>query len=397
MFAGFNLAFLPMHLTGLLGMPRRVYTYPSGLGWDGLNMASTLGAFVFTAGFLIVVLDVVRPRKHQPYAKPNPWNGGTLEWLIEMPPEDWGVRSVPLIESRYPLWDQPNFADDVAQGRFYLPHAEEMKRETLVTSVLDAEPIQCLRVPGPTWLTFWAAAFTGGFFIFATYHWWTVTILSGLVALAVTLRWLWTGTVLVPEKSEKNVGLGLTLPLYQSGPKSVGWWAMFITMNLAPRHGTGAGVVPRGRPPPLGCRTRRRAERRQARRRRHVGPPPHLNAYDGSRGSAQLEPAPALQRPLPRLAPLSTPGRRPAPRRCPDARPRRHRLPRRRPLPRLPPAAPADTGPGMRWFGLTRSGLKRFALHAAVTLALVGAAGLMLAVSGLVSVAASSGHWDLTG
>ena len=231
MFAGFNLAFLPMHLTGLLGMPRRVYTYPSGLGWDGLNMASTIGAFVFAAGFLIVVFDVLRPRGKQAYAKPNPWNGGTLEWLIEMPPEDWGVRSVPLIESRYPLWDQPNFAGDVAEGRFYLPDAEEMKRETLVTSVLDAEPIQCLRVPGPTWLTFWAAVLTGGFFIFATYHWWTVTILSGLAALAVTLCWLWTGTALVPEKPTKDVGLGLTLPLYQSGPKSVGWWAMFITMT----------------------------------------------------------------------------------------------------------------------------------------------------------------------
>ncbi|MCB1883278.1 MAG: cytochrome c oxidase subunit I [Geminicoccaceae bacterium] len=231
MFAGFNLAFLPMHFTGLMGMPRRVYTYPSGLGLDGLNMASTVGAFVFAAGFLVVVGDIFRPKGRQPYARRNPWNAGSLEWLIEMPGEDWGVRSVPIILSRYPLWDQPGFLKNLDEGRFYLPDAEEGKRETLITSILDARPIQCLRVPGPTWLTFWAAVLTGGVFIFSTYHWWTASIVSGVGALATILAWLWTGTALVPEKPEKNVGLDTVLPLYGAGPASVGWWAMFITMT----------------------------------------------------------------------------------------------------------------------------------------------------------------------
>ena len=92
-----------MHLTGLRGMPRRVFTYPEGLGWDWLNLISTVGAFVFAAGFLVVVWDVLRPKGREPYAERNCWNAGTLEWLAEMPGESWGVRSVPLIESRYPL------------------------------------------------------------------------------------------------------------------------------------------------------------------------------------------------------------------------------------------------------------------------------------------------------
>ena len=70
----------------------------------------------------------------------NPWNAGTLEWLQEMPGKPWGIRSIPEIDSRYPLWDQPNFVRDVDEGRFYLPDAEEGKRETIVTSVIDAQP-----------------------------------------------------------------------------------------------------------------------------------------------------------------------------------------------------------------------------------------------------------------
>ncbi len=229
-FIGFNVTFLPMHLTGLLGMPRRVFTYRSGLGLDWPNLVSSLGAAVLAVGFAVFVWDVLRPKGRQPYVKRNPWGAGTLEWLAGMPDKPWGSRCVPIIETRYPLWDQPDLVRKVDDGGFYLPDAEEGKRETLVTTVLDARPIQCLRVPGPTFLTLLAALATGGVFIFSTYHWWWLAGTSGVLALVLILTWLWTGTALVPEKSAKPVGLGLTLPLYASGSKSVGWWAMFITM-----------------------------------------------------------------------------------------------------------------------------------------------------------------------
>src|SRR5690606_4103230 len=150
----------------------------------------------------------------------NPWGAGTLEWLSEMPGLPWGKRSIPEIDGRYPLWDQPELMRDVDQGRFYLPDAEEGKRETLVTSVIDAEPIQCLRVPGPTFQAMIAAFLTGGFFIFVTFHWWWATAVSGVLAVAAILFWVWTGTAVIPEKREKDVGLGLSLPLYASGPAS---------------------------------------------------------------------------------------------------------------------------------------------------------------------------------
>ena len=229
-FVGFNVAFLPMHVTGLRGMPRRVFTYPAGIGLDTLNLISTIGAFILATGVAIVFWDLVRPKGKQPYATRNPWKAGTLEWLQEMPGKPWGIRSIPEIDSRYPLWDQPNFERDVDEGRFYLPDAEEEKRETIVTSVVDATPQQCLRLPGPSFIPLTAAVTVGGFFVLGTFHLWIPACISLVAGIAVIMYWLWTGTAIIPEKEAKPVGLGLRLPIYISGPSSVSWWAMFITM-----------------------------------------------------------------------------------------------------------------------------------------------------------------------
>ncbi|MGE0702867.1 MAG: cytochrome c oxidase subunit I [Vicinamibacterales bacterium] len=229
-FVGFNVAFLPMHLTGLRGMPRRVFTYPAELGLDTLNLMSTIGAFVLASGLAVVAWDIVRPKGRQPYSRRNPWNAGTLEWLQEMPGRPWGIRSIPEIDSRYPLWDQAEIERHVDQGRFFLPDAEEGLRETIVTSVVDATPQQCLRLPGSSYLPLAAAVATGGFFVLGTFHFWALACVSLAVGTAIIMVWLWTGTAAIPEKPLKDVGLGATLPLYVSGEASVGWWAMFITM-----------------------------------------------------------------------------------------------------------------------------------------------------------------------
>lgn len=231
MFAGFNITFVPMHLTGLLGMPRRVYTYPTDAGFDTLNFVSTVGAFVLAFGIGVFLFDVVRSKKKQPYVERNPWNAGTLEWVTEaVNDRPWGLRSIPEIDGRYPLWQQKNLTRDVDEGRFFLPDAEEGHRETLVTSPVDAQVTYCLRVPGPSFLPFFAALFLGGVFIFGTFHWWKLSGVCAALTLVVILAWLWTGTAKIPEKKTKPIGLGQTAPLYTSGPSSVGWWAMLITM-----------------------------------------------------------------------------------------------------------------------------------------------------------------------
>lgn len=228
MFVGFNVAFLPMHFTGLRGMPRRVFTYPEGFGWEWLNLVSSVGAFVLAAGIAVIVFDVVWPRRAARRPKQNPWNAGTLEWLITEKP--WAVRTVPHVASRYPLWDDPNLARNVNEARYYLPDAEEEKRETLITTTLDGEPTQCLRLPGNSFVPMLAAVFIGASFIGTTFHFYWSSLAVGAIGVGVILYWLWTGTALIPEKARKDIGLGLKLPLYVSGPDSVGWWAMLITM-----------------------------------------------------------------------------------------------------------------------------------------------------------------------
>jgi len=229
MFAGANVAFFPMHLSGLMGMPRRVFTYPAELGIGGLNMLSTIGAYLFAAGVLVLVVDLCRS-PWRARAPRNPWAAGTIEWLALPEDENWGIRSIPLIEKRYPLWDQPDFMRKVDEGRYFLPDAEEGRRETIITTVLDARPIQVVRLGGPSVVPMVTAFFLGSVFILTTYHlyWWALA--GSVLTLGAILYWLWTGTGEFPEKPEKPIGHGLSLPLYSSGPASPSWWAMFITM-----------------------------------------------------------------------------------------------------------------------------------------------------------------------
>jgi cytochrome c oxidase subunit I+III len=230
-FLGFNAAFLPMHLTGLLGMPRRVFTYCAEAGWTWLNLISSVAAFVFAAGIVLFLIDCILSAFRGPPAGRNPWKAGTLEWQTALPGPPYGLRAIPHVESRYPLWDDPEAAARVERGEGYLPDAEEGLRETLVTSVLDARPIQVLRVQGPSWLPAITAAGLGGVFIFATFKMWLVVALSAVIFLGGLFTWLWTGTAPLPESPTKDAGNGRHVPLYVSGPSSTGWWAMFITMT----------------------------------------------------------------------------------------------------------------------------------------------------------------------
>jgi cytochrome c oxidase subunit 1/cytochrome c oxidase subunit I+III len=229
-FTGFNITFLPLHLVGLWGMPRRIYTYPGDLGWDTVNLISSCAAFVIAAGFAVFVWDIVRPKHKQPQIDRNPWGGGTLEWTHDVPEETWGVRSIPHVTSRYPLWDQPKLLERLDNGRYYLPDTPFGHRETIVTSVIDAEPLQVQKVTGPSVLSIFAAIFTGGAFIFPTFSLYWPAGISGAIAIGFIITWLWRDTARPPEQEYRDVGLGLKLPYYASGPKAVGWWAMWITM-----------------------------------------------------------------------------------------------------------------------------------------------------------------------
>ena len=105
MLIGFNLTFFPMHIVGLLGMPRRVYTYPAGLGFDIYNQIETAGAFTLLIAFSVFLWNVFTTWRKPANAPADPWNGATLEWAIPSPPQEFNFAEVPVVHSRDPLWE----------------------------------------------------------------------------------------------------------------------------------------------------------------------------------------------------------------------------------------------------------------------------------------------------
>jgi cytochrome c oxidase subunit I+III len=226
MFAGLNVAFLPMHLTGLLGMPRRVHTYAEGLGWDGLNLVSTVGAFLLAAGVFVVLLDVLLHLRVAGKVDANVWGAGTLEWL---PADNYGLRSIPRVESREPLWDHPELAREVNSGQHYLPGTATGQRETIVTSPIDARPQYLLVLSSWSLLPLAAGAGTAAFFIFLTVKMPIPAAIGGIVALVAIFRWLWE-TDRGMTHPPVDIGGGIRLPVYASGAVSHSWWAMVVLM-----------------------------------------------------------------------------------------------------------------------------------------------------------------------
>jgi cytochrome c oxidase subunit I+III len=152
-----------------------------------------------------------------------------LEWL---PADVYSTRSIPHVTSREPLWDQPELAREVEAGHHYLPGAPTGGRETLVTTAVEAAPQYVIRMPGPGWAHFFAAAFTAAFFLLLTVKLVTPAVICGVLAIVACLVWVWS-LDLGPSAGVVEVAEGLRLPTYMTGPSSHAWWAMVVLMLVA--------------------------------------------------------------------------------------------------------------------------------------------------------------------
>jgi cytochrome c oxidase subunit 1 len=103
---GFNLAFFPQHIAGLLGMPRRYYTYAAGQGWEIWNLLSTIGAFIIALSVLVFIVNFFYSARKNERTGDNPWDGATLEWATSSPPPDYNFATIPYAAGHNPLWQK---------------------------------------------------------------------------------------------------------------------------------------------------------------------------------------------------------------------------------------------------------------------------------------------------
>ncbi|HEV2834535.1 MAG TPA: cbb3-type cytochrome c oxidase subunit I, partial [Pyrinomonadaceae bacterium] len=179
MFVGFNLVFFPMHQLGLNGMPRRVYTYLPESGWGTLNLIASIGAFILATGVLVFVINFLWARRAGALAGENPWAADTLEWSISSPPPSYNFHNIPVVQGRHPIWEATPDTP-VVRG------LSTSKRETLVTSVLDAEPELRFDIPGPSIWPFMVALATGFTFIVGIFTPWAFLAGAILTGAALT-------------------------------------------------------------------------------------------------------------------------------------------------------------------------------------------------------------------
>jgi cytochrome c oxidase subunit 1 len=179
---GFHLTFFAMHLLGLAGMPRRVYTYDAATGWGPLNLVATVGAGVLATGLLLTAINVLRALRRPADAPADPWQADGLEWSAASPPAPYDFALLPTVRGRYARWtaapDQP-----VVVG------LNPDWREVLCTGIMDAEPTHKHIGPRPSLVPLYAAFVTAVTFIGVIFTPWAM-VAGALLSLGVLAWWL---------------------------------------------------------------------------------------------------------------------------------------------------------------------------------------------------------------
>jgi cytochrome c oxidase subunit 1/cytochrome c oxidase subunit I+III len=190
MFVGFNLAFFPMHILGLLGMPRRAYTYQAGLGWTGWNAAETVGAVVMAIGIGVTFVNWVWALRRGALAGRDPWHADTLEWATTSPPPEYDFETIPEVRSLHPVWDQPELQaghQTPEQGGRPLASGHQV----LSTSLLDATPEAVVTLPKDSLWPFAVAVALMAFFYGALVRIPAFAALGGAATVITFLGWMW--------------------------------------------------------------------------------------------------------------------------------------------------------------------------------------------------------------
>lgn len=234
LFIGFNVTFFPMHLSGLLGMPRRVYTYQEGLGWEPFNLVSTIGAFIIAAAILVFLFNVVYSLLNEEIAAANPWNADTLEWATKTPSYQYGFRELPIVRSRHPLWEQEDLSSGTEKEEAFVQAFARWPKDyraQLVVSALDARPQEVIRIAGPSIWPIIASISTLFFSFFLIFDLIIPGIISGLAFLAALLIWHQTNVHKPDEPAKIAAFEKLTgVPVNGDNSRAMPRWGMGLTV-----------------------------------------------------------------------------------------------------------------------------------------------------------------------
>ena len=228
-FTGFNITFLIMHATGLMGMPRRIYTYDAASGWEWLNLVSSIGSFLMAIGFALFTVDVVLQVTMGRRARHNPWGARTLEWATAMPPPAYNFASLPAVTSRTPLTDARGMAVELSRGRGYLGFVREERLETLGVEITTGRLEQVVRLPNATYVPLYTALVTAVFFVTVLLKFYLVAAAGFVATIAVLLTWT-RGWGDRSDRGLMTVGQGEEAPPHTEVNGAPSNWAMTLAL-----------------------------------------------------------------------------------------------------------------------------------------------------------------------
>jgi cytochrome c oxidase subunit I+III len=236
LFVGVNLAFFPMHIVGLLGMPRRIYTYPDGLGWETWNLLSTIGVLVIVPGIAVFVWNLVRSYRRGREAGNNPWGADSLEWAVPSPPAEHGWSVLPIVRSRHPLWDQT----ELHRGEKWLERFVHglsqwplRWRAAVIVGTTDGRPQEVFRVADPS---IWPLIAAGGMVVIFLAELvklrWGVGV-GAMVVVGAVIGWNWPKPPPMTEEEETAFEREYGVPVNAGGSVVVATWGTALVILFA--------------------------------------------------------------------------------------------------------------------------------------------------------------------
>ena len=228
-FIGFNLTFFMMHLTGLMGMPRRIHTYQGYEGWNWLNLLSSVGGFVMTIGFALLVVDLVVQLRYGRRVRRDPWGATTLEWAMPLPPPPYGFASIPHVGSETDGIAPRELAESLARGEGYLGSVRNGWQEALGVHTTSGAPEQLIVLPQPTYLPLFTALATAAAVLAMLFKVYALSLFAVLV-VAVLFVFAAQRSGHARDYGPLPVGRGVSVPPHTEVSSTPPWLALICTL-----------------------------------------------------------------------------------------------------------------------------------------------------------------------